>query len=196
MQPDTQRFANNNREPSVLCLLDHVLGNMLIHYSKTRVVHPRQGLDDILEIVKEENLILSSIKLIYLLVGRVDSLMSPGSVICSAEKVLKGFSRLQPRVMTLVGGIVILPQDSTEVRANITEINKELAKLIEKEHHWAFFNPNISVSIATVPERRYFDREGKLNKAGCRLVAQGLVATSKAARMLQGFSNLPPKSNV
>lgn len=68
IQPDTQKSANR-RDPSVLCLLDHVLGNMVIHYLKTRVVHPRQGLDDILEIVKEENLITSSIKLIYLLVG-------------------------------------------------------------------------------------------------------------------------------
>lgn len=188
-----RKSLDKNNSPAVLCLLDHVLGNMVIHYSRTRIIHPRQGVDDVLEIIHEENLLDNNIKLIYLLVGRADVFSPPVSVVHAVEKLLEGFSKLQLRVLTLVGAILVTPTDTQNMRTNIGEINAQLARLADRDHHWLFFNPNVSVSIAGEVQRRFFDKEGRLNKAGCRFVAQGLVATSKAARMVQNYHILPPK---
>lgn len=190
---NVRKSPERNNNPAVLCLLDHVLGNMVIHYSRTRRIHPRQGFEDILEIVREEKLLDEGIKLIYLLVGRADVYQSSGSVIISVEKLLEGFSRIQPRVLTVVGAVLSVPSDTHDVRANIREINLSLASLAEKDHHWLYFNTNLSVSVAGEVQKRFFDREMKVNKAGCRFIAQGLVASSKAARMLQNYHVLPLK---
>lgn len=187
------KSLDGNNTPTVLCLLDHVLGNMVIHYSRTRRIHPRQGFDDILEIVHEESLLDDHIKLIYLLVGRADAGSSPGSVVLSVEKLLEGFSRAQPRVLTVIGAVLVAPSDSINIRTNIGDINAQLARLADKDHHWLFFDPNVSISVAGEVQKRFFDKEGRVNKAGCRFVAQGLVATSKAAHMLQKYHILPPK---
>lgn len=182
-----------NKAATVLCLFDHALGNMIIHYARVRILHPRQGFDDVLEVVREEKLLSDVVKLVYLLVGRADLHLSPGTTVCSVEKVLEGFSRIQAKVLTVVGAVMMLPSDSRSVRNNLVELNQRLARLAEKDHHWLFFDPNVSVSLAGEPQRKFFDREGKLNKSGCRTVAQSLVATAKAARMLQKYSSLPPK---
>lgn len=166
---------------------------MVIHYSRTRIVHPRQGFEDILEILREENLISQGIKVVYLLVGRADLLSPPLQVIKNMERLLGGMANLQPKIMVVVGALIVLPSDSLKERANILEINQKIAKMVERDHHWVFFNPNISVSIAGEPQKRFFDRENRINRAGCRFVAQALVATSKSARMLQNFDLLPPK---
>lgn len=182
------------RKPAVLCLFDHAIGNMVIHYSRTRILHPRQGLEDILEVLREEKLLDEDIKLIYLLAGRADSHLNPLAVGRSLEKLLDGISKINPRVMCVLGGVLMLPSDGEETRHNMAEINLRFAKTAVKDQHWLFFNPNLSVSLAGNPQRRFFDREGKLNKTGCRFVAQALVAASKAARMLQNFASLPPIS--
>lgn len=166
---------------------------MVIHYSRMRRVHPRQGFDDVLEILREEKLLDDGIKLIYLLIGRADLDQSPGSVIISVEKLLEGFSRSQPRVLTVLGAILMTPWDSTSTKEKIKEINQSLSVLAEKDHHWLYFNTNVSISVAGEVQKRFFDREGRVNKAGCRFIAQGLVASSKAARMLQNYHILPPK---
>lgn len=193
----TESIANTKPEQSnnhtVLCLFDHVLGNMIIHYSRIRVLHPRQGFDDIMEVTKEEQLLEDQTKLIYMLIGRADLHLSPGSIIHSVEKVLEGFSRINSRVLTVIGAMLILPSDSQLIRVKLNEVNKALARLAEKDHHWLFFDPNLAVSLVGEPQKRYFDREGKLNKPGCRIVAQSLVATAKAARMLQKYNALPEK---
>lgn len=181
------------KSPAILCLLDYVFGNMVIHYSRSRVIHPRQSFEDMLELVREERLVSESIKMIYLLVGRADILSSSGSVIRSLEKLLEGFARIQPRIMVVVGAILVLPSDTMKERANIIEINQRIQGLTDGDHHWSFFNPNVCIAIAGEPQKRFFDRDRKLNKAGCRFVAQALVATSKSARMLQNFELLPPK---
>lgn len=98
----------------MLCLFDHVLGNMVIHYSRTRIIHPRQGLEDILEILREENLLDGDIKLIYFLAGRADAIQNPLAVGRSLEKLLDGVSKISPRVMCVLGGILILPSDNEE----------------------------------------------------------------------------------
>lgn len=85
------------------------------------------------------------------------------------------------------------PLDSPIVRGYIQEFNQNLAALAQQDHHWLFFDPNTSISVAGEPQKRYFDKDRKINKAGCRFIAQGLVATSKAARMLQNFGILPPR---
>lgn len=188
--PDTPSVR---RDPTILCLLDYILGNLTIHYSRTRVIHARQGFDDILEVVREENLLANGIKLIYLLIGRADCFAHPGSVIRSAEKLLDGLTRINPRIMIVIGGIISDPADSTNVRTNAVDINQKLAKLAENDHHWVFFNPNISISVAGEPQKRFFDKEGKVNKAGCRFIAQALVATSRSARMLQNYDLIPLK---
>lgn len=189
----SQLLRQENNKPAVLCLLDYVLGNMIIHYSRSRVLHARQGFDDVSEIISEEGLLDDAIKLIYLLVGRADSKLSPISVVRSVEKLLEFFSRKQPRVMTVIGGVIIDPTDSLEIRSNIQEINQRLASLAQNDHHWIFFDPNVSISIAGETQRRFFDKDRKINKPGCRFIAQGVVATSKAARMLQNYNVLPPK---
>lgn len=199
VSPDTKAEDKNHPErqksngPTVLCLLDHILGNMVIHYSRTRVIHPRQGFDDVLEIIREEKLLDQGIKLIYLLVGRADVYQPPGLVIHSMEKLLGGFSRIQPRVLTVLGGILNTPADEFSISENIKEINRRLAELAGRDHHWLYFDPNVSVSVAGQVQKRFFDKEGRLNKPGCRFMAQGLVATSKAARLLQNYYNLPTK---
>lgn len=195
MQSDTrsQHMMDSKKDPTVLCLLDSVFGNMTIHYSSTRIVHPRQGFEDILEIVREEQLISHSTKLVYLLVGQADVLTSSGSVIRSVEKLLDGLAKIQPRIMIVIGAILLDPSDTIAARANILEINQKLGRLAEQDHHWSFFNPNVCITVAGEPQKHFFDRENRINKAGCRLVAQALVATSKSARMLQKFSLLPPK---
>lgn len=90
-------------KPAVLCILDHMLGNMIIHYSRTRVLHPRQGFEDLPEIIREEQILDEFIKLIYLLMGRADVLSLPGSAISSVKKCLDALSRKQPRVMVVLG---------------------------------------------------------------------------------------------
>lgn len=174
-------------------MLDYVLGNLIIHYSKTRILHPRQGFGDLFEVITEEHLLTNSTKLVYLLVGRAEVQSPPGSVIEALETLLENVSKEQPRVMTVLGAVLISPWDSITTRANIVEINQRMAKLAERDHHWLYFNSNHSVSLAGEPQKRFFDRDGKLNKPGCRFLAQGLVATSKAARMLQNYNDLPPK---
>lgn len=182
-----------SKSTTVLCMFDNILGNLIIHYSKIRVLHPQQGFEDILEVVREEKLLGEGIKLIYLLAGRADILHAPSGVTRNVEKLLHGLARIEPRIMVVIGAILIVPSDSKLIRESIHEINHSLARIAETDHHWVFFNPNISVSIAGEPQKRFFDREDKVNKAGCRFIAQGLVASSKAARMLQNFSYLPPK---
>lgn len=179
--------------PAILCLLDYILGNMIIHYSRSRVLHARQGFDDVPEIIREENLLERGIKLIYLLIGRADGGLPAGSVLRSVEKLLDFLFKKQPRVMTVIGGIVLDPMDGPDIRSNMLEINQKLASLAQNDHHWLFFNPNASISVAGETQRQFFDRDRKVNKAGCRFIAQGLVATSKAARMLQNYNILPPK---
>lgn len=186
-------LPHTRRDPTILCLLDYTLGNLMIHYSRTRVLHARQGFEDILEVVREEQLMANGIKLIYMLVGRADCSSPPGSVIRNVEKLLDGLTRINPRIMIVIGGVVMDPADSTNAKASVMEINQRLAKLAENDHHWIFFNPNISISVAGEPQKRFFDKERRVNKAGCRFIAQALVATSKSARMLQNYDLIPLK---
>lgn len=182
------------RQPTVLCVLDHILGNLTIHYSRTRVLHPRQGIEDVLEVIKEEKLLNDGIKLVYLLAGRPDASVSPMTFSHNMEKLLDGMSKLVPRLMVVIGGVLMDPLDGRDIKTNITEINSKLAVLADSDHHWLYFNSNASISIGGESQKRFFDKMGKVNKAGCRFIAQGLVASSKAARMLQNFTYLPPKS--
>lgn len=186
------RNASQDRSPSVLCLLDFVLGNMTIHYSRTRVLHPRQGLEDVMEVVREENLLSQNIKLVYCLVGRADVLLAPAAFARLFDKLLLALARINPRIMCVIGGIVACPGDSNEIRNNVVEINQSLARLAERDHHWLFFNPNICLSFGGEPQRKFFDGKAQLVRSGCRAVAQALVAASKSARMLQNFGVLPP----
>lgn len=185
-----------NKNHTVLCLFDHALGNLIIHYSRIRILHPGQGFDDVMEVVREEKLLDDHTKLIYMLIGRADLHLSPGSIIHSVEKVLEGFSRIQPKVLTVIGAVLMLPSDNMMVKTKINKLNRALARLAEGDHHWLFFDPNVAISVAGEPQKRFFDREEKLNKPGCRFVAQSLVATTKAARMLQKYNMLPDKQNV
>lgn len=146
-----------------------------------------------MEVIREEKLLDDGIKLVYLLAGRPDVSASPAAFGKGIEKLLEGMARISPRVMIVLGAVLMDPYDSSEIKANITDINIRLAKLAEKDHHWLYFNANVSISIAGNPQKRFFDKQGRVNKAGCRFIAQGLVASSKAGRMLQNFSVLPPK---
>lgn len=182
-----------NKNPSVLCLLDFVLGNMIIHYSKMRVLHPRQGMEDILEVVREEKLLAGNIKLIYLLAGRADAHLGSGTVIQGMEKLLDGLIKINPKIMCVLGGIIMSPSDSPELMRNIGDINVRISKVASRDQHWQFFDPNLCIALAGVPQKRFYDKEEKINKAGCRFIAQALVAASKNARMLQNYGSLPPK---
>lgn len=198
MPSNLRNVANSDRpqgdiKPAVLCILDFMLGNMIIHYSRTRVLHPRQGFDDLPEIIREENILDEFIKLVYLLMGRADILSLPGVTMASVKKSLDALSKQQPRVMVVLGAILVDPLDPINVRNQIQDFNQKLASLAQQDHHWLFFDPNISISVAGEPQKRFFDKDRKINKAGCRFIAQGLVATSKAARMLQNYSILPPR---
>lgn len=144
--------------------------------------------------IREESLLSGGIKLVYLLAGRPDISMSPVVFGRNIEKLLDGMARIAPRIMIVLGAVLMDPADSAQVRSNILEINAKLAKLAERDHHWLYFNANISISIAGIPQKRFFDKLGRVNKAGCRFIAQGLVASSKAGRMLQNFAVLPPKT--
>lgn len=183
----------SNRRPSVLCIFDHILGNMIIHYSKTRILHPRQGIEDILEVIREENLLNDGIKLVYLLAGRPDMSVSAVEFGHRVEKLLDGMAKIAPRIMVVIGAVLIEPSDSWETKVNIAEINSKLARIAECDHHWLYFNTNVSISVGGDPQRKFFEKSGKINKTGCRFIAQGLVSSSKAARMLQNFASLPPK---
>lgn len=190
-----QKPTPENKNATVLCLLDYVLGNMIIHYSNTRVLHPRQGFEDVLEVVREENWITDSTKMIYLLIGRADIQSAPGSILRAVEVLLNGLARIQPKIMVVLGAIIVCPSDTREMCENIFEVNRRLAKVADFDHHWLFFDSNASISLAGNPQKRFFDKDARINKAGCLFIAQGLVATSKAARMLQKFNELPPKDN-
>lgn len=183
---------SGSRPSAVLCLLDFVLGNMIIHYSKTRVLHPGQGLDDIAEILNEEGLFGQGIKLVYCLVGRASSHLGPSAFICLFEKLLISLARINPRIMCVIGGVILCPGDGPQDRENIIEINLKLARLAEQDHHWLFFNPNITLSFGGVPQKKFFDAKGQVVKPGCRVLAQALVSASKSARMLQNYAVLPP----
>lgn len=165
---------------------------MTIHYSRTRVLHPRQGFEDIIEVVREENLLDSGIKLIYLLAGRADVHLSPFEVSRGLDKLLDGLAKINPRIMCVLGAILKLPSDTSDTQRRIDDINAKLAKTALRNQHWLFFDPNLSISLAGIPQKRFFDKYGKVNRAGCRFVAQALVASSKGARMLQNYSSLPP----
>lgn len=187
-----QNTPTSQRSPSILCLMDYVYGNMMIHYSKSRVLHCGQGLDDILEVVKEYALLDLTIKLIYLLAGRADALLEPSAFVRGLEKLLWEFARLNPRLMFVIGGVVVTLEDNPQARDNIAEINLRVARLAEKDHHWLYFNPNSCLMLGGEPQRKMCDGRGQLVKSGCRVVAQALVAASKSARMLQNFGVLPP----
>lgn len=189
-----QQLVGTGKQLSVLCILDDILGNLIIHYSKTRVLHPRQGIDDILEVVREENLLDNGIKLVYLLAGRPDKSLPPVNFGHNVEKLLDGMAKIIPRIMVVLGAVIINPGDDWETKCNIVDLNSKLARIAEGDHHWLFFNANTSISVAGDPQKRFFDKLGRVNKAGCRFIAQGLVGSSKAARMLQNFSSLPPKT--
>lgn len=189
----SRQASNFGRKPTVLCILDHKLENLLIHYSRTRVLHPRQGIEDILEVIREESLLEGGIKLVYLLAGRPDISVSPMTFGHNVQKLLDGMAKVAPRIMVVIGGVLMDPTDSPGTKANIAEINSGLSLLAETDHHWLYFNTNASISVAGEPQKRFYDKVGKINKAGCRFIAQGLVANSKSAQMLQNFSYLPPK---
>lgn len=182
------------QKPTVLCILDHILGNLIIHYSRTRVLHPRQGVEDVLEVIREENLLADGIKLVYLLAGRPDISLSPGTFGRNVEKLLDGMARIVPRIMIVIGAVLVDPSDGSQMLDNIREMNARLSRIAEGDHHWLYFNTNLSISVAGQPQKRFFDKLGKVNKNGCRFIAQGLVASSKAVRMLQNFTSLPPKN--
>lgn len=190
---DPRNTPDASKNPAVLCLLDHMLGNMIIHYSRTRIIHSRQGFEDILEIVNEEKLLDNGIKMVYLLAGRADVSQPPGSVVRAVEKLLDGLAKIQPRILIVIGAILGGPADSMYIRNNLEEINVRLADLANRDHHWLFFNPNLSISVAGEVQKRFFDKEERVNKPGCRFIAQGLVSTSKAARLLQKYHVLPPR---
>lgn len=113
---------SEEQHPTVLCLLDYSLGNMIIHYSKTRVLHPRQGLEDLFEVIMEENLLGDTTKLIYLLIGWADISLNPGVVARNVETLLENVAKLQPRIMTVIGAIVINPLDPMSVRADFKRL--------------------------------------------------------------------------
>lgn len=142
----------------MLCLFDHIIGNMVIHYSRMRFLHPRQGLEDILEVLREEKLLDEDIKLIYLLAGRADVHLDPLAVGCSLEKLLDGIAKMNPRVMCVIGGIMMLPTDNEKARVNLLQINQRLEKTAAKDQHWLYFNPNLTVSLAGDPQKRFFDK--------------------------------------
>lgn len=189
-----QNTPTNQRPASILCLLDHVYGNMIIHYARSRVLHPRQGLEDIFEVIKEENLIDSNIKLVYLLAGRADLHLSASAFLRGLEKLLYDIARMNPRLMVVIAGIVLAPDDPPQARTNLADINLKMARLADRDHHWLYFNPNNCLMLGGEPQRKLFDNKGQLVKAGCRVVAQALVGASKSARMLQNFGVLPPVS--
>lgn len=149
----TNSGQESKREPTILCLLDHSLGNLMIHYARTTVIHPKQGFDDILELVREEDLLSKNIKLIYLLVGRPDMFSAPLSSIRSAEKLPEGFAKMQPKIMVVVGAVLVLPWDTPWEKAEILELNQKLWNVAEKDHNWVFFNLNICVSLAGEPQK-------------------------------------------
>lgn len=157
------------------------------------MLHPGQGIDDILEVVDEESLLSDNIKLLYLLAGRSDSHLSPGVFGHNLEVLLEGLMKRKPRLMCVLGGLVISPFDGDNRIQSITEINGKIARVAEKDHHWLFFDPNSGVAPGCLPTKRFFDKDGLVNRAGCRIVAKGLVAASKGARMLQNYAVLPPK---
>lgn len=178
---------------TVLCVLDFVLGNLKIHYSRTKVLHPRQGLSDVMEVMREEGLLAESVRLIYFLAGRADLHLSASAFGRSLEKLLDDISSLNPRVMLVMGGLVMSPNDTDDCKSNLVEINSKIAKIAEKDPHWAYFNPNFVLSLGGQVQKRFFDRDGKLNNQGCIVVAKGLVSVSKLGRMHQNFGVLPPR---
>lgn len=188
--------TQERKGPSVLCLLDFAFGNMTIHYSRTRILHARQGFEDVLEVVREDKLLDSGIKLVYLLAGRADAHLSPSVVQMSLEKLLDGLVKINPKVMLVLGGILKVPSDTLETQKNVGDINVRLAHLASKDPHYLYFDPNLSVCLAGMPQKRFFDKMQRVNRAGCRFIAQALVGASKGAQMLQNYNSLPPFPTV
>lgn len=183
-----------DKSPSVLCLLDFLLGNLKIHYSKTRVLHPRQGIDDVLEVVREENLLFPNIRVVYFLVGRADVHLSSSCFGKALDQLLCALWSLNPRLMLILGGIVMTTNDTEEQKVAIGEKNQRLARMADKDPHLLFFNPNIGLSLAGAPQKRFFDKDSKINNQGCAIIARGLVAAAKNGRLHQNYSALAPKA--
>lgn len=132
------------------------------------------------------------LSLVYLLVGRADSHLSPVTFSWAYEKLLQGLARLNPKLMCILGGVLIWPEDAAKIKQNAEEINIRLAWLADKDQHWLAFNPNISLGLGGVPRRRVFDKNGRVLKVGCRALLQAIVAASKSPCMLQNYGVLPP----
>lgn len=144
----------------------------------------------------EEALLGPTIKLIYLVVGRADAHLSPVVFARNYENLLVGLARMEPRIMCVIGGLILCPEDSEQAKLNMSEINLALARLADKDPHWLYLNPNNSLGLGGQPQKRFFDKNSKVVKAGCRALAQALVAASKSARMIQNFAVLVPKSVI
>lgn len=170
------------------------MGNLKIHYSRTRVLHSRQGLDDIFEVVREENLLSPNIRVLYFMAGRADVHLSPSIFGRSLEQALRAIWNLNPRLMVVISGVIIAPNDADELKVAIMEINQKIGKIADRDPHLLFFNPNIGLSLGGGPQRRFFDKDSKVNNQGCSIVARGIVAASKNGRMHQNYSALAPKA--
>lgn len=180
------------RQTSVLCILDHTFCNLMMHYSETIILHPGQSWSEILDLVNKGDINLNGIRLVYLLAGRADCHHAPSRVLKRVEELLRGLQSKSSRVMCLLGSVVLLPSDKLELQMNIKEINLHLAKLAEKDPHWLFCNFNSSLALGGIPQKRFFDKQGVVSTAGCRIVAKSVVAASKGARMQRNFDLLAP----
>lgn len=167
-----------------------------MHYSITRVLHPRQGLEELKDMIRGTELNLENTRLVYFLAGRAEVHLSPAEFAKSLEQVLRELQRRSPRIMILLGAIPMFPTDSPQVRANILELNLRMARLADRDPHWLFCNINNVLTMGGQPQKKFFDSEGKVSKAGCRLVAQNVVAASRSARMQRNFDVLDPWSEA
>lgn len=191
----TQRNSPQpQRPPTVLCILDHVLCNLTIHYSQTMVLRHDQGLRELTKLVRQDRFDLSRIRLVYLLAGRADAHLPPATFGRVLEDLLQAFQRKAPRIMILVCAVLMVVSDSDKDRLAIREINLKMAKIADKDPHWQFCNPNSVLALAGNPQKRFFSDTGLIQNNGCMTLAKVIVAASKNARMQKNFDLLRPWS--
>lgn len=190
----TPGSPRRERVPTVLCILDFLLSNLTMHYSVSKVLHPGQGLEEIVELFKAGLLSLNNIRLVYILAGRADSHLSPGEFVRRLEVLLNYLHSVSPRVMVLLAGLIIEPTDSGDIAVNITEVNQRISRIADKNPHWLYCNPNTVLALGGVPQKRFFNKDGFVLKSGCMNIAKFVVAASRGARMQKNFDVLPPWS--
>lgn len=183
--------STENEAPTVLCFLDYILNNLIIYKSISKHLKLNQGFGEIAEMLFQGVVHLKEFRVVFILAGRADLGQSPSVVAKSAETVLANMRWKNPRIMCLINALLHAPNDTDEQKLDIIEINRKLNKIADKDEHWLFYNPNPVLALGGIPDKRYFDRLGFLNRSGCMQLARAVTTQYRDAKMQQNFDALP-----